>query len=97
MAATTQHTTTGSTARSGTRTGFARRTFTEAKNGFKTSEFWTMIVAVAGLLYVTYVPDDSLADVDGWRFASWIVIAYIVSRGLAKLGSIEPYTERDEE
>jgi hypothetical protein len=96
MAATTPHTTAGSATRTDGRGRVVRRTFTEAKNGIKTSEFWVMIVAVAGILYATYVPDDSLANVDGWRFASWIVIAYIVSRGLAKLGSIEPYSERDD-
>jgi hypothetical protein len=25
---------------------------------------------------------------------SWVAVAYIVSRGLAKLGTREPYTER---
>lgn len=71
----------------------ARRTFTEAKNGFKTSEFYAMLLAVAGILYATYVPDDSLSGSDGWRYAAWVVVAYIVSRGLAKLGTREPYTD----
>lgn len=92
-------TTTDSSARVGDdrRRHVARRTFTEAKNGFKTSEFYAMLVAVAGILYATYVPDDSISGSDGWRYAAWVVVAYIVSRGLAKLGTREPYTDHDDD
>ena len=72
-----------------------RRTFTEAKNGFKTSEFYIMVAFVAGVLLATYLDSDSLAREDGWRYAAFAVMAYIVSRGLAKLGVREPYTDRD--
>jgi hypothetical protein len=68
------------------------RSFTEAKNGFKTSEFYLTIVAIAGVLIAAYVDDnDSLNVNDGFRYASWIAAAYIISRGLAKLGTREPY------
>ncbi len=30
---------------------------------------------------------------NGWRFASFAVAAYVISRGLAKLGVREPYRE----
>ena len=67
-----------------------RRYYTEAKDGFKTSEFYVMAAFVAAVLVVTYLDSDSLAREDGWRFAAFAVIAYIISRGLAKLGVREP-------
>ena len=70
-----------------------RRTFTETKLGFKTSEFYVMVVFVAGVLLATYADQDSLARRDGWFFAALAVGAYIVSRGLAKLATREPYDE----
>ena len=68
-----------------------RERFTEAKDGFKTSEFYVMVVFVATVLLATYLDSDSLAREDGWRFAAFAVVAYIISRGLAKSGSREPY------
>jgi hypothetical protein len=74
-----------------------RRTFTETKLAFKTTEFWVMLAVAAGILISTYADDDTLAREDGWRFVTFIVAAYLVSRGLAKLGTREPYddVERD--
>ncbi len=71
-----------------------RRTFTETKLGFKTSEFVMAVVAIAAVLIATYSDcDDTLTQNDGWRYAAWIAVAYIVSRGLAKLGVREPHTD----
>ena len=70
-----------------------RRTFTESKAGVKTTEFYVMVIFVAGVLLATYADQDTLARRDGWFFAALAVGAYILSRGLAKLGSREPYTE----
>lgn len=70
-----------------------RRTFTETRLGFKTTEFWVMIVAVAGILISTYADDDTLSRQDGWLFVSIVVAAYVISRGLAKLGTREPYDD----
>ena len=71
-----------------------RRTFTENKLGVKTSEFIMAVVAIAAVLIATYSDgDDTLTQNDGWRYAAWIAVAYIVSRGLAKLGVREPYTD----
>ena len=74
-------------------TATSRRTFTEAKNGFKTSEFYMMVLFVAGGLLATYLDSDSLAREDGWRFAAIAVAAYIVGRGPAKLGVRDPYDD----
>ncbi len=68
-------------------------TFTEAKNGFKSSEFYVMLLFVAGVLIATYADQDSLTRSDGFRYAAIAVAAYVVSRGLAKLGVREPYTD----
>jgi hypothetical protein len=71
-----------------------RRTFTETKLGFKTTEFMMAIAAIVAVLVATYSDgDDTLTQNDGWRYVAWIVVAYIVSRGLAKLGVREPYAE----
>src|SRR5918993_3729971 len=74
--------------------GRVRRTFTETKAGYKTTEFALALVAIVAILIATYADnDDSLSVDDGWRYVAWVAIAYIVSRGLAKLGTREPYTD----
>jgi hypothetical protein len=70
-----------------------RRTFTETRSGFKTSEFWVMLAFVVAVLIATYADEDSLARDDGWLFAAFAVVAYVVSRGLAKLATREPNDE----
>jgi hypothetical protein len=70
-----------------------RQTFTESKAGAKTTEFYVMLVFVAGVLLATYADSDSLARKDGWMVAGLAVAAYIISRGLAKLGTREPYDD----
>jgi hypothetical protein len=71
-----------------------RRTFTETKLGFKTTEFMLAIAAIVAILIATYVADADLGANEGWKYMSWVAVAYIVSRGLAKLGTREPYAER---
>jgi hypothetical protein len=69
--------------------------FTEAKNGFKSSEFYAMLALVVAILVAAYVnSDDSLGHSQGWLYASIVAAAYILSRGLAKLGVREP--DRDD-
>jgi hypothetical protein len=71
-----------------------RRTFTETKVGYKTTEFLMAVAAIVAVLIATYSDgDDTLTQNDGWRYVTWIVAAYIVSRGLAKLGVRGPYAE----
>ena len=52
-----------------------------------------MVAFVVAVLLATYADEDSLARDDGWLFAAVAVVAYIVSRGLAKLATREPYDE----
>jgi hypothetical protein len=72
-----------------------RQTFTETKIGIKTTEFILAIAMIVALLVAAYIGDADLDATDGWRFASWVAAAYIVSRGLAKLATREPYTTDD--
>jgi hypothetical protein len=42
---------------------------------------------MVAVLVATYADgDDTLTQNDGWRYAAFIAAAYIISRGLAKLG-----------
>lgn len=74
-----------------------RRRFTETKAGYKTTEFMFAIAAIVAILIATYADEDNLDAADGWRYVAWVAVAYIVSRGLAKLGTREPYTDDDAE
>lgn len=53
------------------------------------------IAAIVAILIATYADEDNLDAADGWRYVAWVAVAYIVSRGLAKLGACEPYTDDD--
>lgn len=87
---------TGYTAPSGAREAeVSRRRYTEAKDGFKSSEFYVMVAFAAAVLVATYLGVDSLARAGGWRFAAFAVVAYILSRGLAKLGVRQPSPVED--
>jgi hypothetical protein len=56
------------------------------KNGFMTSEFFVAVAFVAGVLVAAFT--DSLSRSDGWRYATFVAMAYIISRGLAKFGAL---------
>ena len=83
---------TGASARSHRST--ERRT-TETKAAFKTTEFMAYLGVLAAVLIAGLVVDDG----DGafgaekvWLFATILTVGYMVSRGLAKAGSRDPYT-----
>ncbi|MDQ3463003.1 MAG: hypothetical protein M3471_08265 [Actinomycetota bacterium] len=53
-----------------------------------------MVIFIVAVLIATYVDnDDSLGKEDGWLYAAIAASAYFISRGLAKLGTREPYTD----
>jgi hypothetical protein len=55
-----------------------------------------MLALVVAVLVAAYVNDnDSLGHQQGWLYASIVASAYIVSRGLAKLGVREPEKDKD--
>jgi len=62
----------------------------ETKSFILTSEFWVAAGAAAGVFVGGYVLDD-IANTTAWRYGTWIAIAYILSRGIAKAGSQRAY------
>jgi hypothetical protein len=84
------------------RTGIARtarRMATETKQAFKTTEFWAMVGLVAAILISAAVINggdngtDEFIARQAWLYVSILGAGYFISRGLAKSGSREPYTE----
>ena len=63
---------------------------TETKHSTKTSELIVYLVAAAAILIASFVVDGFNAT-EGWMFFTFLSIGYMVSRGLAKSGSREPY------
>ncbi len=65
---------------------------TETKASTKTSEFYVYLAAVAAVLIASFVVDGFNAT-EGWMFFTFLSIGYMISRGLAKSGSREPYRD----
>jgi hypothetical protein len=71
-----------------------RRT-TETKAAFKTTEFMAYVAVLAGIMIAGLVVDDGAGAFGAekvWLFATILTVGYMVSRGLAKAGSRDPYT-----
>jgi hypothetical protein len=62
---------------------------TETKSAYKTTELIVYVVAVIAVLLASYLI-DTFDAYDAWRFITYLSIAYIISRGLAKAGSRAP-------
>jgi hypothetical protein len=62
---------------------------TETKSGYTTTELIVYVVAVIAVLIASYLV-DTFDAYDAWRFITYLSIAYIISRGLAKAGSRAP-------
>jgi di/tricarboxylate transporter len=86
------------------RDGRIRRLTTETKQAFKTTEFWAMVGVVVAILVSaaaikggdTNGTDEFIAR-QAWLYVAIVAGAYFISRGLAKSGSSDPYSEsRDE-
>jgi len=77
-----------------------RRLSTETKAAFKTTEFAAMVVVIAGILIsaASISGGGSHADIftaqKAWLYVAIVAVGYMVSRGLAKSGSTQPYDER---
>src|SRR4029450_9078943 len=98
--ATRDVTTGGAEARGGGGLGRAARRLTETKAAFKTTEFWAMVgVIVAILVSAAAIKGGDSGGTDefiarqAWLSVAIVAGAYFISRGLAKSGSSEPYTE----
>ena len=76
-----------------------RRLSTETKAAFKTTEFFAYIGLLVAMLIAAAVVDETNAGGFGaqqvWLYATLLTIGYMVSRGLAKAGSRDPYDADD--
>ena len=74
-----------------------RRLATETKAAFKTTEFFAFLAVLAGILISAALVDEANAGGMGakqaWLYATILTVGYMVSRGLAKAGSRQPYDE----
>ena len=76
-----------------------RRLTTETKHSSKTSELYAYVAVVVGILIAaalikggdTEGTDEFIAR-QAWLYVSIVTAGYLVSRGLAKAGSRDPYT-----
>ena len=80
----------GAAPRVATRERDAEVRSTETKLSTKTSEFFVYVIAVAAVLIASLVVDGFNAT-EGWMFFTYLSIGYMISRGLAKSGSRDPY------
>ena len=75
----------------------ARRSATETKASFKTTEFVAFVVVLIGVLIAAAVVDEAdaggLGAKQAWLYVTILTVGYMVSRGLAKAGSRQPYDE----
>lgn len=76
-----------------------RRLSTETKASFKTTEFFAYLAAVVGVLIAAAAVDEANAGGFGasqaWLYVTILTAGYMLSRGLAKSGSREPYSADD--
>lgn len=77
----------------------AQRLSTETKASFKTTEFFAFLGVVAAILVSAALikggdtgGTDEFVAHQAWLYVAIVTGAYMVSRGLAKSGSREPYT-----
>ena len=81
----------------------ARRLSTETKSFFKTSEFWVYVAVVVGIL----IAGNSIEKADGgadyfnagqvWLYIAIVTLGYLISRGIAKSGSRQPYWDNSDD
>ncbi|HEX7745882.1 MAG TPA: hypothetical protein VF462_11540 [Micromonosporaceae bacterium] len=74
----------------------------ETKPSTRTTEFYIYLVAVAGVMLASYLVGKDSAGNDvfradkAWWFISVLTIGYLLSRGLAKAGSLWRRSEEPE-
>ena len=80
----------------------ARRLTTETKSAMKTTELYVYVVATIGVLIAAAVTkagdghDDRFLSKNAWLYVTILTVGYMISRGLAKSGSREPYADDDD-
>jgi hypothetical protein len=83
-------------------TDHSRRLSTETKSAFKTTEFVAYIAVLVGILVAGALTkashyagshDPFRAD-RVWLYVTVLTVGYMISRGIAKAGSRQPYDEK---
>lgn len=74
---------------------------TETKHSSKTTEFYAMVGVIAAILIAAWYVGrnggvDNFRANDAWLYIAIVASAYMISRGLAKSGSREPYTDESD-
>ena len=91
------HTGNGATGVDSRRETPTRRLSTETKASFKTTEFFAYLAVLAGILVAAALVDNAGAGgfgaQDAWLYATILTVGYMLSRGLAKAGSRQPYDD----
>jgi hypothetical protein len=67
---------------------------TESKSAYKTTELIVYVLAVLGVLIASMIVDQSFGADPAWRYVTYLTVGYMISRGLAKSGSREPYRDQ---
>ncbi len=71
-----------------------RRISTETKSSYKTTELIAFVVAVVGVLVASaFVDSTDFGAQEAWFYVTLLTIGYMISRGLAKAGSREPFDD----
>jgi hypothetical protein len=91
--------------RSDVRISRPSRLSTETKHALKTTEFWAYLASAAGVLIASWIVTsgnggahngDAFSASRAWLYVAILSVGYMVSRGLAKSGSREPYFADDD-
>lgn len=87
--------------------GVLMRLSTETKHSLKTTEFWAMVAVIVGILVASLIVGqgdgngngnvDAFPAVRAWLYVAIVAVGYMVSRGLAKSGSRDPYWSTGDE
>jgi hypothetical protein len=71
-----------------------RERSTETKSAYKTTELIVYVLAVLGVLIASALVTDASFGADhAWRYVTYLTVGYLISRGLAKAGSRDPYRD----
>ena len=76
-----------------------RRLTTETKAAYKTTEFIAYVAVLVGILIAGKVVNGAEGGTDPfdgertWLYVTMLTIGYMISRGIAKAGSREPYSD----
>jgi hypothetical protein len=83
--------------RDGIRHSAPVRKTTETKAAFKTTELMAFVGMVIAVLIAAAIVDESdaggLGAKQAWLYVTILTVGYMISRGLAKSGSRDPYTD----